>query len=58
MEEIFQVATSLDVSRTVWLGPGLYSAILRYQKDNIQDVSSFIRAVKVTFNWIMEIILH
>lgn len=58
MEEVFQAATSLDKSRTLWLGPGFYNAILRYQKDNIQDVSTFIRAVKVISIWIMEIILR
>lgn len=58
IEEIFQAATALDQSRTVCLGPGLYNAILQHQKDNIQDVSTFIRAVKVIYVWLIDITMR
>jgi hypothetical protein len=49
MEEVFEVATSLDESRTVWLGPNLYNTILQSQKDNMQSFAKFTVAVKVVF---------
>ena len=49
VEEVFQAATAPDKSRALFLGPDLYHAILQPQKDNIQHVSVFISAVKVTY---------
>lgn len=57
VEEVFRTATAFDEMRTVFLGSDFYATILQHQKDNIQDVSKFIRAVKVISVWLMDSIL-
>lgn len=50
VDEFFQAATAPDRSRALFLGAELYHAIIQPQKDNIQHVSVFISAVKVTIS--------
>ena len=47
-ELMFKVATSSEVSRSMWIGPGLSKALLDRQLEHIQSGHAFIQAFKVS----------
>lgn len=47
LERIFKAATSPDIYRSMWIGPGLNKLMLDRQLEHIQSASSFTQASKV-----------
>ena len=48
LERMFEAATSPDIHRLMWIGPGLSKLMLDRQLEHIQSANAFTQASKVS----------